>query len=93
MNAIPDFADALAQFRRFLFENGHPADVFWVFRDDVWKRSPTHVLVRYPPDTQNLALAQKVFAEGCERGVVEVPAIATTGEKVAATVWFPRYPP
>src|SRR5882672_5777244 len=92
MNQIPDFADALAQFRRFLAENGHPIDVLWVFRDDVWKRSPTEILVKYPVDKDNLTLAQKVFAEGRERGLVDMHAVAITRDKVAATVWFPKYP-
>lgn len=92
MNDIPKFEDAVASFHHFLTENGHTGDVIWVFREDVWKRSPTDVLVRYPPARTNLALAQKVFAEGRERGLVDVHAIAATSDKIAATVWFPKFP-
>lgn len=92
MNDIPKFEDAVDSFRQFLTNNGHPADVFWVFREDLWKRSPTDVLVRYPAPTNNLALAQKVFAEGRERGLVDVHAIARTANRVAATVWYPKFP-
>ncbi|MEP7272065.1 MAG: hypothetical protein ABI882_11220 [Acidobacteriota bacterium] len=92
MNNIPDFADAVRQFRQFLIDDGHSANVFWIFRDDVWKLSPTDVRVRYPSPAKNIALAQKVFAEGRERGLVEIQALATAGEEVAATVWFPKYP-
>ena len=92
MNDIPDFEDALAQFCSFLIENGHSADVFWVFRDDVWKLSPTDVRVRYPSSVESAALAHKVFSEGRDRGLVEIHAIATVADKIAATVWFPKYP-
>ena len=91
MNGIPNFDDALASFRRFLAEQGHAADIFWVFREDIWKRSHTNVLLRFPSQTKNLALAQKVFQEGRRKGLVEVHAIATIGDKVAATVWFPKF--
>jgi hypothetical protein len=91
MNDIPDFENALESFRRFLAEQGHPTNVFWVFREDIWKRSPTSVVLRFPSQIKNLGLAKKVFEEGREKGLVEVRAIATVGDKVAATVWFPRF--
>jgi len=92
MNDIPDFAEALYQFRQFLAKSGHSDQVFWVFRDDVWQPSPGDLRIKYPPSVENDALAQKVFAEGRERGLVEIIAIATVEEKVAAKVWFPKYP-
>ena len=92
MNDIPHFAEALNQFRQFLAKSGHADQVFWVFRDDVWQMSPGDLRVKYPPSAENPALAQKVFAEGRERGLVEIIALATDGEKIAATVWFPKYP-
>jgi len=33
----------------------------------------------------------KVFAEGRNKGLVEVHAIARIEDKVAATVWFPKF--
>jgi hypothetical protein len=90
MTDIPNFEDALKSFCEFLAKQGHPTNVFWVFRDDIWKRSPTSVVLRSPAHEQNLALAQKVFEEGRARGLVDVHAIATIGDKVAATVWFPK---
>jgi len=92
MNEIPDLEEGLKQFRRFLVENGLPDHVFWVFREDLWRLSPTRVLVRYPPPSANISLAQKVFAEGRERGLVEITTVAATAEDVAASVWFPKYP-
>jgi hypothetical protein len=53
------FEEAVASLRRFLNENGHPTDLFWVFRDDVWKRSPTDVLLKYAVPRGNTVLAQK----------------------------------
>jgi hypothetical protein len=91
MNDIPDFAEALTQFRRLLGENGHPSDLFWVFRDDIWKLSPTQIWVKYPSSELNVSLAEKVFADGREKGLVEIHAVAVAAGKVAATVWFPKY--
>ena len=90
MNNIPEFEDAVALFRHFLAEQGHPSTIFWVFREDIWKRSPIDVVRRFPSQTRNLALAKKVFAEGREKGLVDIHAIASVDDKVAATVWFPR---
>lgn len=73
MYDLPSFENALASFRRFLNESGHPTEVFWVFRDDVWKRSKD-LLISYRSASQNLVLAQKVFAEGRERGLVDIHA-------------------
>ena len=86
MNDIPDFAEALTQFRLLLGDNGHPSDLFWVFRDDVWKLSPTEVWVKYPSSPQNIGLAEIVFAEGREKGLVEIHAFAVAAGHVAATV-------
>jgi hypothetical protein len=90
VNDIPKFEEAIASFRDFLKRSGFPTDIVWVFREDVWKRSPTDVAIRYPPEENNFVLAQKVFAEGRERGLLEVHAIARTSDKIAVTVWFPR---
>jgi len=92
MNDIPDFAEAVQRFRRFLSESGHSDQVFWVFRDDICQLSVTRVLVKYPPPSENEALAQKVFAEGRARGLVEITAVAATRNKLAATIWFPKHP-
>ena len=91
MNDIPDFAEALARFRRVLEENGHPSALFWVFRDDVWKLSPSEVWIKYPSSQENIRLAEKVFAEGREKGLVEIHAVAVAAGQIAATVWFPKY--
>ena len=92
MNDIPAFDDALESFRRFLADQGHPTKIFWVFRDDIWKRTPTDIFLRCPSQTANLALTKKVFDEGRRRGLVDIHSIATVGDRVAATVWFPKYP-
>jgi len=91
MNDIPGFEEAVASFCRFLADQGHPTHVFWVFREDIWKRSPTGVVLRFPSPTKNLPLAKKAFHEGRNKGLVDLHAIATVGNKVAATVWFPKF--
>ena len=92
MSEIPEFQVAISNFRRFLFDQGHSSELFWVFRDDLWFRGPSHVLVRWPPPTENKLLAEKVYDEGRERGIVEITAVATASGQVAATVWFPKFP-
>jgi len=91
MNDIPEFEDVVALFRHFLADQGHPSTIFWVFREDIWKRSPIDVVLRFPSQIRNLALAKKVFAEGREKGLVDIHAIASVDDKAAATVWFPKF--
>lgn len=90
MNDIPAFESAVAAFQRFLVDEGHPSEILWVFREDVWKRS-VDVLLRCPSQMKNQTIAKKVFEEGRKQGLVNVDAIATVGDKVAATVWFPKF--
>ena len=91
MNDIPDFEDAVACFRHFLAEEGLPSRIFWVFREDIWKRSPIDVVLRFPSQITNVALAKKVFADGRTKGLVDIHAIASVDDKVAATVWYPKF--
>jgi hypothetical protein len=91
MSDIPHFAEAVEEFRRFLSKEVHYDEVFWVFRDDVFRLSADNLRVRYPTPSVNLSLARKVFLEGRQRGLVEITAIATAARKVAATVWYPKY--
>jgi hypothetical protein len=92
MNDIPDFANALDQFQGFLARMGLPSEVFWVFREDMWRVSREDIRIKFPVAAKNINLAQKVFAEGRERGLVQIAAVAIAGNKIAATVWFPKYP-
>jgi len=91
MNEIPNFEDAVALFRQFLVEAGCPPQILWVFREDIWQRSLSDVVLRFPSKGRNLSLAKKVFEEGRRNGLVEVRAIATVDDKVVATVWFPKF--
>lgn len=90
MNDIPAFENAVASFQRFLVDEGHPSRILWVFREEVWKR-PVEVLLRCPSQMKNQALARKVFEEGRRHGLVNLDAIATVDDQVAATVWFPKF--
>lgn len=91
MRLQQSFDDAVASFQNFLKEQDHPTEIFWVFRDDIWQRSQSEVLIRYPTTSENLVLVQKVFGEGCEKGLVDIYAVATASGRVAATVWFPKF--
>jgi hypothetical protein len=87
---IPLFEDAVTSFQRFLADQSHPSEIFWVFREDIWKRSG-EVLLRFPSRVRNEAIAKKVFEEGRKKGLVEISAIASAGHQVAATLWFPKF--
>ena len=91
MPRIIDFDDALDSFRRFLREEGHSTNILWVFREDIWKQPPARVVLTLPSQKKNLALSRKVFEEGRGKGLVEIHAIASVGDEVAATVWFPKF--
>ena len=68
MNDIPSFEDAVTSFKHFLTEQGHPCKLLWVFREDIWKRSPNDVVLRFPSQIKNLVLAKK-FSETVARMV------------------------
>ena len=91
MNDVASFEDAVASFTHFLTEQGHPSKILWVFREDIWKRSSSDVVLRFPSQIKNFLLAKKVFREGRNKGLVAVHAIATVGDMTAATVWFPKF--
>ena len=91
MKDIPSFEEAVASFKHLLTEQGHPSKILWVFRDDIWRRSSSDVVLRFPFQTRNLALAKKVFVDGRKKGLVDVYAIATIDDMTAATVWFPKF--
>lgn len=91
MNDIPSFEDAVASFEHFLTEQGYPSKILWVFREDIWKRSSTDVVLRFPSQIKNQALVKKVFGEGRQKGLVDVHAIAMVADMTAATVWFPKF--
>jgi hypothetical protein len=92
MTDIPEFDVAVARFQQLLLDSGQPTTPLWVFRDDVYARTPSVIALRYPPPRENSSLAVKVFNEGRASGFVAITAIGTTGKVVAATVWFPRTP-
>jgi hypothetical protein len=90
MSEIPAFDDAVVEFERFLAAQGHSGVVSWVFREDVWRRSPSRIVVRRPPRSGSHDLARKVYAEGRAKGLVSVDALARVNSGVIATVWYPR---
>ena len=91
MTDIPEFRGALADFRSFLQKEGHPSEITWAFREDLWPRRSCLNVRRPIPDASE-ALAHKVYEEGRARGLVQLMALGQTADGVVATVWFPKYP-
>ena len=87
---IPDFPTAVSGMTSFLQREGHPTQVGWVFREDIWK-GPDSVTIRMPWPRQNETLAAKVFEEGRAKGLVGITALAIVPGATALTVWFPKY--
>jgi hypothetical protein len=90
MNEVPAFEDAVARFRRFVAEQGLPETLYWMFREDLWRRSPASVLVRMPPHSKSLELTRSVFEEGRAKGLVGITAVARVRGGLATTVWYPK---
>ena len=90
MRDIPEWAEAVATFRRFLEGCGQPAVVRWVFREDLYQPEPELVFVRADLPEQNPVLAAKVLADGRAKGLVELLGLASTGSGVLATTWYPK---
>ena len=91
MGEIPPFEAATDDFKRFLSSRGHPSKLVWVFRDDIWRKSRVHMLVRWPVRPGAPSLAEEVYAQGRSRGIVGIQALAQTPHQVFATVWFPKF--
>jgi hypothetical protein len=88
---LPQFDVAVQDFTRVLSEHGHPTAVVWVFRDDIWRRSSRHVLVRWPVRPGAPVLAERVYEQGRRRGIAAIDAIAHGRTMTFATVWFPKF--
>jgi hypothetical protein len=89
---LPDWQDAVFRLQTFLQSQGHPTLVHWVFREDLWARSPTRVFVRWPVPVRNAVLAQGVFEAGREKGLIGITALGEFDDSVVATVWYPKFP-
>lgn len=87
---IPSFDTAVDSLRGLLRRQGHADNVFWVFRDDLWLRYGRPAWLHLPAAAGNEALARKVYAEGCARGLVRISAVAELADRTGVTVWFPR---
>jgi hypothetical protein len=90
MTEFPTFESASDQLRSFLLEQQHPGKLHWVFRDDLFLLSHEVAVVHYPPPLDNITLAEKVYAEGRNKGLVEVSAVAVTKAETFVSVWYPR---
>ncbi len=58
MIAIPEWEDALVQFKDFLRSRGHSLEIEWVFRDDIWRRNAYDMLVRRAVPPENAAFCR-----------------------------------
>ena len=90
MSEIPEWAEAVEAFRRFLEACGQPKEVRWVFRDDLYQPQLSLVFVRADLPDENAVLAAKVFGEGREKGLVELAGLAGSSTAVLATAWYPK---
>jgi len=92
MKEIPEWNEAIKRFQSFLESEGCSSNSHWVFRDDICKRKPEELLVRWPLSDSNIGLVEKVFNEGKMKGLVAIDAIGKFANGTIATVWFPKLP-
>jgi hypothetical protein len=91
MDEIPGFDDAVRQFKAFLVQQNLSPSLVWVFREDFWQQSPSRAVMRWLPPEQNGRLAKKVYSEGRAKGLVEIVALAPSGEQTNATRWYTKF--
>ena len=90
MKEMQDWRPVLAELKMRLAAKGYPTDLWWIFRDDVFKLSqPPRMLCRRPA-RDNASLAEQVFNKGRTRGLVRIVAVARFGKRTAVTVWYPE---
>jgi hypothetical protein len=92
MAGVPEWDDAIDQFTNLLRSCGHPMEIEWVFRGDVWQRSVKEMLVCRPVPQGNTALCRRVFESGRDKGLVNLLAIGGDEATVLCTVWYPKLP-
>ncbi len=89
---IPSFSVAVERFRDFLASYGHAGSLVWVFREDLYMPGTDEIVIKTPVPLANRSLAEKVFEEGREQGLVAVTALARLDGAIVTSVWFPKYP-
>jgi hypothetical protein len=92
MSDIPNWNEALEDFRTFLSSQGYPSKLYWIFREDIFRRSHSSILVRWPLPMENTSLTERVFEGGRTAGLVSMCAVGRLRDNIIATVWYPKFP-
>ncbi len=67
-----------------------PADLFWVFREDVLPHQH-HILVKEPLPKENERIAASIYERGVQRDLgVRLDALCVLGERTCCYVWLPE---
>jgi hypothetical protein len=91
MKDCPGFIEAKERFTRFLASQGYPCEVYWVFRDDFYRRQAKPPVVRWPLHEMNEILTRQHFEVARYRGRgVELAALFRSGSRTFAHVWYPE---
>ena len=90
MEEFPSFEEAVEQFKAFIGKQGHPTQLNWVFRDDLYVTRNT-VFIVSPLPSNNRQTAQTAYNNGVAMGQVEIRAMAGIQGGMAATIWYPTF--
>lgn len=88
---LPEFNEAVGNFREFLLKEGHSDKLLWVFRDDTWFKAIGDLVIRYPVPPENEELIRKVYEDAKAKELASISALATFRNQTVATIWFPKY--
>jgi len=84
------FQESVAEFRRFLAENGYPQDLIWVNPDDVILTGPL-IYVRVPVSQSNEESARQLFEHGISQQMgVLFATLCEIGSATCSYVWVPK---
>lgn len=87
---IEPFDAALERFRQFDAGQGLPAQVVWVFREDVTSRR-RRIAVRWPVAPDNEAVARKRYGVAVRRGLgLRLEVLCLLGGVSCCTIWVPN---
>ncbi len=86
---FPNFDEALAQLREWLSGRKLPAEVGWVFCEDItWYRK--RFLVRLPLPADNISVARAWYATGVRvAGAIRFDVNCASSDVTYCSVWFP----
>jgi hypothetical protein len=89
-HTLPAFDHAIDSFERFLAEQGHSGNVFWIFREDItWHRGK--LFVKLPLPSENQSLVAQLYERGCvQRLGLLMDMFCLVASQPCCYIWLPQ---